>query len=1506
MKCLERIIIPILIISISYSQTLIINESMSKNTSAVFDEDGSSPDWIEIYNNHNDSLNMNDYYLSDDPNQLDKWQFPEGIINPSDHLLVFASDKDRSVWPIGDWVPVINFGANWSYRPGSIDISSNWKMNDYDDTNWFVGPSAIGYGDEDDMTTIEPVVSLFMRKMFQVDDVDNIVHGLLHMDYDDGFIAYINGVEVVRENLGISGSEVFFDQHAETNVEAKIYQGQKPEKFLIENVQDYLSQGENVLALQVHNASENFTDLTALPILSFFYTDPPPASETKEITIRINTDTYPTETSWSLLGINGTAYIEGEATVSMILPNYNYEWSYNVPQGDYCFIIMDSWGDGICCEDGVPIEVYNNDFESDGGWSVWPTDINSTNWNQAQGEGHNESYKSLELFGTTSTGYVAFWQEVGVVIGESHYLEVFVRHNSDNPMTAGQSAYAIIEYWGWGFFGHYLISQHNTNSIDNSSPQDTWHKLSISAVAPDEALNTHIVVVFNNPNGANNGSVFFDDVAYNTNIHSANPTFYTPGNYSIFVDGSQIINGGSFTSAHSDTINTLNLFTDLLDYQDPYLHTNFKISSSGETIYLSNQDLNILDSLFVPEMEQNLSYGYQNDGVGALALFSDPTPEASNNTSQAYYGYTSEPAFSDNGGFKENYFNLFLISETEGATIFYTTDGSKPNASSNVYNNYISINNTLLTNGTQTPDDYGINFNPTYNGIVIRAIAIAPNHVESKVVTNSYLFDPVNTTLPIISIAIKPDDLWDQNVGMHVAGNTFYPWYPYYGSNFWEDWEKEAHVEFFEPGGEIGFKQDLGMKIFGGWSRAEAQKSFSFFARSVYGKGEIDYRLFPDSDIDSYETFILRSHGQDNVMFRDGFHTSLASENGVAVQDYRPAVVYVNGEFWGIQNIREKVNEHYIETHYGIDPDDLDLLSTVSTTPEPELVHGSTEDYIELKEFISNNDLSIQSNYEYAAREYDIENLIEYHIAQIFVMNFDWPGNNNKLFKSKSADGKWRHIMFDSDFGFERWTDIVIGYIGSYQSYNMLDHVYGDGTVFNNPIWATAVFTSFLDNPGFREKFINTYCDRINTTYSTEHTLYLIDSLKTIIEPYVLDHINRYGPSIYDTYTPNNISQYNSAIQLMTNFANYRPENARNEMVEIFDLSGISNNISVYTNGMEMGYVKVNTLSIDEQGWTGKYFSDIPITIEAVPNFGYQFSHWAGSISLEDSVSFYLNEPINVIANFMEMDNQYENLIVINEINYNSSDDFDFGDWIEIYNHSDQTISLSGWKFLDEDDSNVYTFSDSISLEAGDYLVLCQDSSSFSSFYTEVDNYIGNTGFGFAGGGELLRLLDSSGVFVDVVEYDDSDPWPSEPDGNGPTLELTNPELDNSIADSWASSNADYGTPGSINSSFSSLANQGNNMLPTVFALYQNYPNPFNPLTSLKYDLPKDEHTFIAVFDIMGRHVKTLVDKKQKAGFKTIKWDATNNQGKRVSAGMYIYQIKAGAFNDTKKMVLLK
>ena len=360
--------------------------------------------------------------------------------------------------------------------------------------------------------------------------------------------------------------------------------------------------------------------------------------------------------------------------------------------------------------------------------------------------------------------------------------------------------------------------------------------------------------------------------------------------------------------------------------------------------------------------------------------------------------------------------------------------------------------------------------------------------------------------------------------------------------------------------------------------------------------------------------------------------------------------------------------------------------------------------------------------------------------------------------------------MFDSDFGFSRWTDLAIGFIGSYETYNMLDHAYGDGNVFNNPEWSTSIFTSFLDNPSFRNKFINTYCDRINTTYSTENSTHMIDSLKLVIDPYIEGHINRYGPSPYDSYTPNTLTDYNSAVQLMYDFAEYRPDNARNEMVDIFNLAGDLNRINLFVNDSEAGHIRINSLDIYNQNWSGEYFSDVPITIKAVPHLGYEFSHWTNQPDYGDSINLLLNQNMTMIAHFIELDNPYQNMIAINEINYHSSDDFDPDDWIELYNYSDMDIDLSQWKFMDSNESNFFTISDGLIIESGGYLVLCQDSSKFSELFPEIHNYIGETGFGLSAGGELIRLYDESGNLVDFVEYDDENPWSIEADGGGHTL----------------------------------------------------------------------------------------------------------------------------------------
>ena len=260
--------------------------------------------------------------------------------------------------------------------------------------------------------------------------------------------------------------------------------------------------------------------------------------------------------------------------------------------------------------------------------------------------------------------------------------------------------------------------------------------------------------------------------------------------------------------------------------------------------------------------------------------------------------------------------------------------------------------------------------------------------------------------------------------------------------------------------------------------------------------------------------------------------------------------------------------------------------------------------------------------------------------------------------------------------------------------------------------------------------------------------------------------------------------------------------------------------------------------------------------------------------------------------------------IVINEINYNSADnEFDPDDWVELYNPTSETISIGLWEFKDENDDHVFTIAEDVSLAPDQYLVLCKDGAAFTALFPDVSNYVGDLGFGLSGGGELIRLFDSSGVLVDAVEYDDSDPWPEEPDGNGPTLELINPNVDNALAENWSASSG-YGSPGSLNSSY--MSNEDEVLTSTEFILNYNYPNPFNPVTTISYKLPQAALVRMTIYDLLGRQVKTLINKTQDTGYKSVIWDATNDYGKPVSAGVYLYQIQAGNFVQSRKMVLLK
>ncbi|MEJ2051411.1 MAG: CotH kinase family protein, partial [Calditrichota bacterium] len=656
----------------------------------------------------------------------------------------------------------------------------------------------------------------------------------------------------------------------------------------------------------------------------------------------------------------------------------------------------------------------------------------------------------------------------------------------------------------------------------------------------------------------------------------------------------------------------------------------------------------------------------------------------------------------------------------------YTTDGSEPSENSPLYTTAISINQTT----------------------VLRARCFESGFLPSATISNTYFINET-TSLPVISLSSDPDNFWDEQTGIYVLGPNASPDFPFFDANFWEDWERPVHIEFFEPNGVLGFSIDCGVKIFGGWSRGFPQKSLALYARDEYGFDEINYQIFSNKPIDTFESIILRNSGNDwNVtQFRDAMITGLVADAGVDIQAHRPVIVYINGEYWGVHNLREKLNENFVASNHEVDPDNIDLLEN-----DGSIILGGASRYHQLIDFLSTHNLTISTNYDQVKSYMDINNFINYQITEIYCDNTDWPGNNLKFWRSRTPDGVWRWLLYDTDFGFGLYDEY--GYL-----HNTLEFATEEnGPSWPNPPWSTFIFRKLLENQEFRNDFINRFADFLNTYFLSSVVLNKISYLKSTLNAEMDRHFTKWGGSMVE---------WSNNIQRLQSFASLRPSYVRLHIINKFGLSGTSQlSIDVLPSGS--GRIRVNTVIPDSYPWTGFYFNDIPVKLTAFPLPGFHFSRWEG-ISQSDTanITLILNDNLSLTAIF-EADTGSSSSIVINEINYNSAPDFDMEDWVEFYNNTGSALDISDWIFKDSDDIHNFSFPPQTILPPDEYLVLCRDTSAFLSFFPNVTNYIGNFDFNISNGGELVRIYDFQGFLIDSLTYDDTLPWPPEPDGTGP------------------------------------------------------------------------------------------------------------------------------------------
>jgi len=892
------------------------------------------------------------------------------------------------------------------------------------------------------------------------------------------------------------------------------------------------------------------------------------------------------------------------------------------------------------------------------------------------------------------------------------------------------------------------------------------------------------------------------------------------------------------------------IFTSDKNYtsESPYLHTNFKIKAGGETLLLSDTSGFVLDQINTVEISSDLSWGRQPDGSPDWLFFNNPTPGESNST-VGFIAYSSPVIFSHPGGFYEADILIEISAQDSVTEIRYTLDGSDPSENSSLYSQPVPVSNTK----------------------VLRARSFALGFLPGKILTNTYLFNE-NTTLPVISLSTDPDNMFNKETGIY--------------ENYREDWERPVHIEFFETDGLQKINEDAGIKIGGNNTRGRVQKAFQINFRGKYGPNIIEYQVFPDLPVFEFNNLYLRAAGNDwdQAHFRDGFLQTLVRDLEFETQAYRPATIFLNGDYWGILNVRQRYNLQYFISMFGADPNNIDVLEHAHPNDFISVIEGDLDAFNVLYDYIENNDFTNNSSYEFIQTKMEINSFLDWVISEIYFNNTDWPTNNVKMWRHKTEDSKFRWILFDLDwsYGYQR-TRIGPEDENTYKG-NTLTWALGTDKMFTG-----TMLRQFLENEQFKIEFINRFADYLNTVFKPEHVQQLISSTQAHLEPEMPRH--------YDRFKNDPISKWYDYITIVENFAQNRPFYIREHIRNYF---GLTKTVQLNTEirQAKSGHIKLNHISIKDSTWQGVYFTDLPVKLTAISNIGYKFVGWTGDVK-SDSVTITktLSEDISVIANF-EIDSTTTNQIVINEINYNSAVEFNPDDWLELHNPTDKAVDISGWKLMD--DSTAFTIPPNTIIAPMGYWVLCQDLAQFSILFQEVSYTMGDIGFGFNNAGEVIWLYNNKNVLVDSVAYDDASPWPVQPDGNGPTLSLKDPQLDNSAGGNWIASNK-YGTPGAANI-YVIVSAEELPEVPSDYQLFQNYPNPFNGSTNIIYSIPKSGLVTLRIYDLLGKEIRTLVNKVQEANRYKVNFETSG-----LPSGVYFYRLQVGRhFQENKKMILLQ
>lgn len=541
--------------------------------------------------------------------------------------------------------------------------------------------------------------------------------------------------------------------------------------------------------------------------------------------------------------------------------------------------------------------------------------------------------------------------------------------------------------------------------------------------------------------------------------------------------------------------------SDTYSYKNNRINIGFKIGNDQEIITLYDNFNNVLDKFTVGKLKNDISYGLNNNEI----VIFDKITLGSNNNTNYYKGYTKVVNFSVDGGYVDNNSSIELTTSDNG-TIYYTIDGSFPTNKSLKYDKPIVITKTMT----------------------IKAVSYKENYLSSDCISRTFFVGRIHN-LPIVSISTSNNDLNGSN-GLFTK--------------FKSELEKKISFEFYETDGTLGIMFNGGTKLVGQDSRNYPQKSMAVYLRSNYGIKEIDYPLFSNHDVTTFSSFTIRNSGEDvnYLKIKDIFLTEvLRGQMDLDFQYFRTVVVYINGKYYGIYNIREKINEDYLANNHGIDPDNVDLIKGNN-----DVRAGTYTNYQNLITYVKSHNLSNQTYYNYVKSQVDIQELINYWVVQTYYCNTDT--GNIRFWREKTEGSKWRWVLFDQDWAM---------YPSTYRNLSRLTVPFepnGHGAVIGS--FSTSLTYHLWKNAEFRDQYLKTFAYHMKNTFNPERMIKVLDDIVNTVNEEMPYHVDRwYQDFVNDGLKPLTMNLWENNLSTMKTIIRNRYNIVLNNVKSKFKLS---------------------------------------------------------------------------------------------------------------------------------------------------------------------------------------------------------------------------------------------------------------------------------------------------------------------------------------------------------------